>query len=431
MAIQKIIKNFDKLATSKMRQDALNIIEAGLHAINTGQAIRRSVSLDGDVLKVQSRRYDLSKFERVYVIGFGKAAHDAAVELERILGKRITNGIVIDVVKNGILKRIEYVQGTHPLPSLKNVKATTRIMEKLKGFDSKTLVLTIVSGGGSALLTQPCEMKNEHLIKINEFLLECGSTIQEINTVRKHISEIKGGQFARLAHPATVVGLVFSDVPGDDLSVVASGPTVLDTTTIEDARRIIKRTGLLKNGDVPACEPVETPKDPVYFKKVQNFLLVSNQIAVKAMHDKASKLGYLARLYSRQLTGEARKVGQELVQAVRSGEALIAAGETHVVVHGNGKGGRNQELVLGALSKLKSNILISSVASDGIDNTPAAGTVADQELLDLIQKRQLDPKAALKNNDAYNFFKPLNCQIKTGKTGANVSDLMLVLRGKK
>jgi len=234
-----------------------------------------------------------------------------------------------------------------------------------------------------------------------------------------------------LAHPATVVGLVFSDVPGDDLSVVASGPTVLDTTTVEDAKRIINRCRLFEECKVPTCEPVETPKDPVYFKKVQNFLLVSNQIAVKAMQGQAKKLGYSDRLYSRQLTGEAQKVGSELVQAVQGGEALIAAGETHVVVRGNGKGGRNQELVLGALSKLPSDTLISSVASDGIDNTPAAGAFADQELLDLIEKRQLDPKTALQNNDAYNFFKPLKCQIKTGKTGANVSDLMLVLRNKK
>ncbi|MBU0531649.1 MAG: DUF4147 domain-containing protein [Candidatus Uhrbacteria bacterium] len=427
---KRIIKNYSQLAKSKLRKDALAILEAGYKAIDTKQAVRCSVSLTGEVLKIQNRRYDLKKFDHIYVIGIGKASFDAAQALEQILGSRINGGMVLDV-KGGKLKRIDSVKGTHPLPSEKNVRATKKIIDLLQGLDHNDLVITIISGGGSALLCQPYQMRCGELVLITRALIKSGATIDEINTVRKHLSMIQGGQFARMAHPATIAALIFSDVPGDDLSVIASGPTVMDNTSVKDAAKVLAKYKIMKACAMPGCDLTETPKDPVYFKKVRNFLIVCNRIAVKAMNAEARKRGYSSRVYSTRLEGEARRVGQDLVRAVRAGEALIAAGETTVIVKGNGKGGRNQELVLGALEKLPENVLVSSVASDGIDNTPAAGAIGDQLVLDLIAKKRLDPKAALKNNDAYTIFAKTNNQIKTGITGANVSDLMLVLRKAK
>ncbi len=405
----------------------MNIVEAGLRAIDTKEAVRRAVKLQGNILEIQRRRYDLKKFDRVFVIGIGKAAHDAAQELERQLGTRISGGLVIDV-KAGKLKRIKCVKGTHPLPSMKNVRATSRIIELVQGLSSKDLLVTIISGGGSALLAQPYQLKCEHLIKINEYLLKCGASIHEINTIRKHLSEVKGGQLAQLAHPATVASLIFSDVPGNDLSVIASGPTVMNQTTVKDARQVLKKYRVFEKCKVPYCEPVETPKEEKYFRKVRNYLLVSNQVAVEAMRAEAKRRKYRPRVLSTRLEGEARQVGTKLIRSARTKEALIAAGETTVKIKGKGKGGRNQEVVLGALTKLPQDTLIISVASDGIDNTPVAGALVDQTVIDLIQKKNLDPKTTLKNNDSYEFFKRLNCQIKTGMTGANVSDLMLVLK---
>ncbi|MFH1142149.1 MAG: MOFRL family protein, partial [Candidatus Uhrbacteria bacterium] len=215
------------------------------------------------------------------------------------------------------------------------------------------------------------------------------------------------------------------------LSVIASGPTVMDKTTVLDARRIIKKYKIFDKCKVPYCEPIETPKEKTFFKRAQNYLLVSNQVATEAMQQKAKKLGYQTHLLSNELEGEASKVGADLAKQAKAGQALIAAGETTVTVRGKGKGGRNQELVLGAIAKLPPDTLVCSVASDGIDNTPVAGAFVDEQVLESIKTRKLDPKTALQTNDSYPFLQKLRCQIKTGKTGANVSDLMLVLRDRQ
>jgi len=412
---------------TNLRRDALAVLKAGLAAIRTREAVRRLCRLVGSKFSVNGNVFDLDGFRRVYVIGFGKAALETAEELEKILGDRITDGIVLDV-KKAKLKRIKSVKGTHPFPSEANRVATGEMMEIVRQADSRDLIITIVSGGGSALLCMPHKLSCDDLTLLTRALMHAGATIEETNTVRKHLSEIQGGQFARLAHPATVLGLIFSDVPGNDIGVIASGPTVMDTTTVADARRIMKKYDLLKVCQLPSCQLRETPKDPTFFKGVTNVFLMSNVVAVDAMEVEAKRRGYATRVYSTSLTGEAREVGRLLAGLPRSREMVFAAGETTVTVLGNGKGGRNQEVALGALGTVDDDALVISCASDGIDNTPAAGAIADKETKAHVKDMRLRVDVALAKNASYVFFKKSGDQIVTGVTGANVSDLFIAAR---
>jgi glycerate 2-kinase len=428
MSMHKVfIKNFRALAKTAARRDALEIIEAGLAAVATDKAIRRSLRLRGDKLMVGGRTYDLSSYDHIYVIGFGKDAYAAAVELEKILGSRITAGIALDV-QGGPLKRIRSLVGTHPLPSPKNVLAAGEVMALLEKVDSADLVITVVSGGGSALLCRPYGLKCSELALVTKTLMRAGATIIETNTVRKHLSEILGGQFARLAYPATVLGLIFSDVPGDELDMIASGPTVRDTTTVADAAAVLAKYDIIRSCSLPGCDLRETPKDRTFFRRVHNVLIVNNRLAAEAMRNKAKRIGYDARILSTSLQGEAREVGRRLAAMPDSGEAVIAAGETTVTVKGNGRGGRSQELALGALGDIREGGVVISCASDGRDNGPAAGALADALVARTAARLKLDPRRALSKNDSFPFFEKAGGLIITGQTGINVSDLMLSLR---
>lgn len=424
-----LISNAKKIAKSKGRRAALRIIEAGLSAVRTDTAIRAVLKLKGNKLAVGGRSYDLRKFDHLYVIGFGKASYAAAVELEKILGSRISGGIVLDVI-GGKLKRIKSLVGSHPLPTMKNVRAAGEIVDLLKQADTRDLIIAVVSGGGSALLCRPYGLKCSELALVTKMLMRRGAEIGEMNTVRKHLSEILGGQFARLAYPAKIIGLVFSDVPGDDVSMVASGPTVLDKTTVEDAAGILAKYDIVRACSLDGCGLIETPKDPVFFRNVHNVLVVSNRHAVEAMKKEATRLGYKARILSTRLEGEAREVGRKLSSMPRAGEAVIAGGETTVTVSGKGVGGRNQELALGALGAVSEGAVVVSCASDGHDNGPAAGGIADRLALDTARRLKLDPKKYLAENDSFSFLKKIASQILCKPTGINISDLMLALREK-
>ncbi|MEK7073189.1 MAG: DUF4147 domain-containing protein [Patescibacteria group bacterium] len=422
-----IVKNLKKLASTPLRRDALAILEAGIRGVNTGEALRRAMRRDGNVLRVGSRRFHLDRYHHVYVIGIGKAAAQSALALERILGPHLTGGIALDVqhVRTRLIKSIA---GSHPFPSLPNMQATGEIMGLLKHVDSRDLMIVVVSGGGSALLCWPHKLKCDDVSAITRVLMAKGATIQELNTVRKHLSEIQGGQLARLAYPATVLGLIFSDVPGDDLSMVASGPTYLDTTTVADARRVLAKYHILKACRLPHCDIIETPKDSMFFRHVSNVLIVSNALAAKAMRDEAQRRGYQARIFSTELTGEAREVGHMLAHMSRPGEALIAAGETTVTLRGTGHGGRNQEAALGALAAVPDDGLVLACASDGIDNSLHAGAIADAVTRAHATHRHLSSATYLARNNTFPFFAKTGDAIITGVTGVNVSDLFLSLR---
>lgn len=423
------IKNFDELAITPLRKDALGILEAGYGAISTENVIRTQVKIEEDILFVKDKKINLSDYERIFFVGIGKCAADAGVVFEDILGGRITDGIVIDV--RGVeLKRIRSRVGTHPLPSEVNVEAAKSIKEMLEGATERDLVIALISGGGSALLCLPHDIKCEVLAKITKELMKKGANIEEMNTVRKHLSLIQGGQFAQIAYPAKIISLIFSDVPGDDIATIASGPTVLDTTTKKDAQDVLSKYGVSTDCDLPDCEIIETPKDKKYFENVENVLLLTNETALYAMKEKALELGYVAQIVDTKLQGEARDVGRVLAQNSAPGVCMLYGGETTVTVKGGGSGGRNQELVLGALSCLKKNSIIVAAASDGWDNSPAAGAIGDELVLEKSKEAGLSPEDFLNDNNSYEFFKKVGGAIDTGKTGSNVSDLYFTLSRK-
>jgi glycerate-2-kinase len=300
----------------------------------------------------------------------------------------------------------------------------------LSGLTERDLVITVISGGGSSLLCLPHEMSFDTLSNVVRALWQRGATIQEINTVRKHTSDIQGGQLAKAAYPATVISFLFSDVPGDDIGIIASGPTVRDESTIKDAERILAKYDTLTMCRLPGCQLVETPKEERYFAKVSNILLVTNRRALEAMRITAEILGYHARVRDTAMTGVAREKGRELATiGLPPYTCLLYGGETTVRVSGNGEGGRNQELALAALEWIADERVVVAAASDGWDNTDIAGAVADTAARDLAQKRGISLEEHLALNNSYQFWKAVGSGIRTGQTGINVADFTIVLRG--
>lgn len=421
------IKNFSALATTPLRRDALDILEAGYNAIETGRVIREQITLEGDDICIRDRSICLTDYKRIFFVGIGKCAVDAAQAFEALLGDRITDGIVLDV-KSGVFQKLRSYVGTHPFPSEGNVTVTEEIAAMLKGANHHDLIFTVVSGGGSSLLCLPHDLKCETLREITEALWKGGAAIEEVNTVRKHLSDIQGGQFAKLAYPATVVSFIFSDVPGNTIDMIASGPTVMDSTTVDDARRILEHYDILGVCRVPNCELVETPKDAEYFARVMNILLVTNETALAAMADRARALGYTAKVVNVRLEGIAREVGRTLATAViPERTCYLYGGETTVEIRGTGIGGRNQELALAAAQVIPDHRVLVAAASDGWDNTPAAGAITDAGDRKRACEEMFDLSQFLENNDAYRFWARASGAIDTGRTGSNVADLTIVI----
>ncbi|MFC1775526.1 glycerate kinase [Patescibacteria group bacterium] len=425
------IKNIDDIATNKLREDAMEILEAGYQSILTDKVVKSKVVLKDSNLSINGHEYDLDLYERIFFVGIGKCALDAAQSVEDILGDRITEGVVIDVRSGAPLKHLKVYQGSHPLPSEKNVEAAKNIVEMLSDTTEKDLVLVVISGGGSALLCLPNELRCEELAKITDALMKKGAAINEINTVRKHTSKIQGGQLAEIAYPATVASLIFSDVPGDYLSVIASGPTVLDSTTKEDAQKIVSKYNLWEDTGVGDHELLETPKEGKYFEKVENILLVTNKVALDAMKEKANEIGYNAEIMDSQFEGEAADLGKQLAtDGYGKNSCVLYAGETTITFAKGkpyGAGGRNQEVALAALNHMKEDEVVVAAASDGWDNSDMAGAVADKELYEKSKRLGVDIDAALETHSTYDFYKRLGGYIDTGKTGVNVSDFYFKL----
>lgn len=415
------VQNAEQLATTPLRRDALAIVEAGLAAIDTERVIARHLSYDGRFLTVAGRSFDLSGVRRLHIIGFGKASCKAAQALERMLGSRIEAGIVIGNTPSTCEIITAYV-GTHPLPSALNAEHTERMMLHCKDMHEDDMVIVIVSGGGSALLCWPmseCEQGR----RLYEAALHADLTIHELNTVRKHLSQLKGGGLAKLLWPARVIGLIFSDIPGGQYDLVASGPTYFDSTNIADAQAIIERHAL---GDYTL---IETPKDEKFFARIDNIVLVSNSDALEAMAAEARTRGYAANVVAAGLAEEPSAIVHRLLAVATPQLALIAGGEFRLRVPEHaGRGGRNMHATLAALDLLQPEDLFIAIASDGMDNTDAAGAIADAETRRHADLAGINPAEYLKRFDEYTFFSRLGDLVMTGPTEANVSDLMVFLR---
>jgi len=447
------ITNFKNLSKNSLRKKALLIAEAGYQAINITNTVRQKISLKNGKLSVfdtmtrhSVKKYldiDLNNYKNVFVVGIGKGSALASLALTKILGKRLSAGIALDVQKPKLEIRnskLKILTGTHPTPSKQNVKATQKIVKLIKNLKKNDLLITFICGGGSALLCgSQKELKSSQ--KIFKELTKAGADIFELNTVRKHLSGVKGGGLAKLAYPATTASLIVSDVLGNDLSMVASGPTVFDKTTKKDAEFILKKYNLPPR--TYDLQLRETPKDKKYFKKVKNVLFVSNREPILAMAEKAKEFGLKPKIYSLKIKGEAKKSLLPLIKAVKKKEVVLAAGETTVVLQkktGNikyravGKGGRNQEAVLGAIiNSLNTNYLIPntivlSFASDGRDNTEAAGAIGDGLTLKKSAKLKLNLQKYLTHHNSFNLFKKTGDLVFAKSKTFNVSDFMIIMK---
>ena len=439
--------------TEDLRKAAGEIFQAALDAANPRIAIHRHVRREGERLLANGAVYDLSR-GRVYVVGAGKACAAMAAAVEEVLGDRIRDGVV--VVKDGYaipLRRIRVTQAGHPVPDARGVEGTSAILALLTETGPEDLVIVLISGGGSALL--PAPVAGIDLIDkqtMTRVLLACGATIDEINAVRKHCSRIKGGQMARALFPARSLTLILSDVIGDPVDAIASGPTVPDTTTYGEALEVLRRyriedripVSILRHlergarGEIP-----ETPKagDPC-FATAHHRIVGNNLQSLLAARDRAARLGFQALILTTELKGESREVAKVLTALLlemrRSGHpvsppaCLLLGGETTVTVRGKGKGGRSQELVLAGAIAIAGgrDLVIWSAGTDGTDGpTDAAGAVADGDTWARAKEVGLDPLRALEENDAYHFFEGLGDLIKTGPTLTNVMDILLLLAG--
>ena len=333
----------------------------------------------------------------------------------------MTQGFDIDVVDETFSK-VQYTKGTHPLPSQENIDYTKKILDTLQNLSERDLVLVVICGGGSVLFEAPHTLSLEELTQMNKQLLESGADITHMNVVRKHVSAIKGGGFAKRLFPAKIVSLIFSDVPGNDLSVIASGPTVKDHSSLEETHEILKQYSVT----LPENALEETPKEDKYFEKVDNILMVSNLTALNAMKEKAKELGYKAVILTDRLQGDAKKIGKVLLSETKEKEILLAGGETTVHVTGHGKGGRNQTVVLATLSSLENQVIVS-FGTDGWDFTTFAGAIGDFSTREKAKEKGLDLEAYLSDDNSTPFFEAVGDGIDTGKLESNVSDVLMVV----
>lgn len=404
------------------------------------------------MLSVDQQAYDLKAFRHIYVVGAGKAGGPMAAALESILGDRLTGGVVN--VKYGHtlpVHRIELIEAGHPIPDDAGVQGAVRIVRLLESLDEEDLVFCVLSGGGSALMPLPVAgITLEEKQAVTGLMLDCGATINQMNTVRKHISQMKGGHLARLASPATVISLILSDVIGDPLDVIASGPTVPDPSTFADCLAIITRYQLenalppsvnryLQDGEKGRNRETPKPGDSV-FDRVKNVLIATSRQALEAARTEAEHRGYHPLILSSSIDGETREIARVYAAIAReirtSGHpvpppaCIISGGETTVTIRGKGKGGRNQEFVLAAapgISGLDQTVVFSA-GTDGTDGpTDAAGAIANGLTITRARKAGLDAESYLNQNDAYHFFEALNDLIITGPTNTNVMDLRLLL----
>ncbi|MGL1864189.1 MAG: glycerate kinase [Pseudodesulfovibrio sp.] len=439
------------------KQDELRaIVASAIAAVSPGSAMHAALVLDGDILTVDGTEYDLINFERILVIGAGKASASMAVALEEILGDRLQGGMVVTKYGHGLdLDKVVVMESAHPVPDMVGERSSRELLCVAKGATEKDLIFCLLSGGASAIIPAPqppvtLAMKQA----VTRELLQCGATINEINAVRKHLSRFKGGHLAKAIEPATVITLIISDVVGDYLDVIGSGPTAPDESTFFDCQTILDKyhlcsqispevNKLIADG-VAGLEPETLKKGDSCFERVQNVIIAGNGMALDGAAAAAKKLGYTPVIVDRAMEGEAREVAAKLIRL--AGEycegihldkppvCLLSGGETTVTIKGKGKGGRNQELALAAaieLSEIQScreGIALACVGTDGSDGpTDAAGALVLPDTVATSDARSSNARQYLADNNAYEFFTNTGTILKTGPTRTNVMDVVIIL----
>lgn len=443
-----LCKNDDELMRNgctpilkQKRRDILEMLSSALEAVHPACVV--SNVCHDSLLEFPSETIDLTSFDHLYLVGFGKASVGMAQAICK--AAPVTKGIIItnDPHAKVTYDVVEVIVGGHPLPSESSIHGAEKILALLQGCSSNDCVMVLISGGGSSLFCKP-RIPLQVYQHTNDLLVKSGATIAEINTVRKHLSFVKGGQLAKETN-ATIVSLIISDVIHDQISSIASGPTSPDPTTFADAEEILHRYQLWektapevhavlqkgRNGSIP-----ETLKPgDVVFERVFNYVIANNELACQAAVRKAMDLGYDAKLITTSLSGEARTLGSYLIERIRQSltkeqGAFITGGEPTVTVLGSGRGGRNQELVLGCVEDIiDSEMVIASFATDGIDgNSDVAGALADGCSFARAQHKHMNPKSFLQGNNSYAFFHALGDTLVTGFTGTNVMDIQIILQ---
>lgn len=424
-------------ADKKARRDLLNILEFTLQAA------------DPYFLTLQAlKKINFKKYRRVFVIGAGKGTYRMALAAEGIVGRKLAEGWINipEAIPDGVLKKIKITLAGHPFPNQGSVLGARRILSLAQKAEKDDLVLALFSGGASALFSLPVlEVSLSDKIKINQLLLRCGATIDEVNAVRKHLSQVKGGWLAKKATRTNLVAFYLSDVVGNDLSTVASGPTVADLSTYPQAIKILRKYKIwqaapksvreyLTKGARGNFKAPETPKSiPA---NVKNMIIGSHESLVRAAQEKGEQLGYKARIITDQMKGLTEKIGPRILKKIKEGREkflLIAAGETTFKVRTKKPGGRNQQMGLAVLSKIKLGQYFLAFDSDGVDGVSnreesVGGILIDYQTLQEAKRQKLNIKKALQTNNSYNFFKKVGGQIKTGYVGTNFGDLVLAIK---
>jgi hydroxypyruvate reductase len=440
-----------------MKRMARAIFSEALSAVDPTKILKERIRIEKDLLWIKigdnsERVFDLNRFDKIFLVGTGKASNSMAQAIEEIFEDRLTKGVITTKYGHLLpLKKTQIIEAGHPIPDQKGYEGAKIIHHLLKGSGPEDLVIFLLSGGGSALLPFPAngiELKEKQ--EATQLLLDCGADIKEINTIRKHISWMKGGWLAKWAYPSTVIGFILSDVVGDPLDAIGSGPTVPDPSTFAEAWEVLRKYDLL-NRIAPSIKIFlelgkegkveESPKrGDIVFQKVYNSLIGSNILALRAAEKKASSFGLNTLILSSSIEGETREaarfhtaIAKEVISSgnpIPKPACILSGGETTVMIKGHGLGGRNQEFALAGALEISGTekVVLLSGGTDGTDGpTDASGAVADHTTIQRAKSMGMDPKAHLNNNDAYPFFQKLGDLLITGPTQTNVMDVRILL----
>ena len=447
----------ESFSLDEMKRMAKTIFLKALSAVDPSKILKDRIRIEKDRLLIKTegeseKVFDLSGVNKIFLVGTGKASNSMTQAIEEIFGDRITRGMITTKYGHQLpLKKTEIIEAGHPLPDRKGYEGAKKIQRLLKESGPEDLVIFLLSGGGSALLPFPADyidLKEKQ--EVTQLLLDCGADIKEINTIRKHISRIKGGWLAKWAYPSMVIGFILSDVVGDQLEVIGSGPTVPDPSTFEEAWEILRKYDLL-NEMAPSIRKYlqlgkegkveETPKpQEVVFERVYNSLIGSNILALQAAEKEATSFGFNTLILSSSIEGETREaarfhtaIAKEVISSgnpIPRPACILSGGETTVTIKGKGLGGRNQEFVLAGALEISGveKVVLLSGGTDGTDGpTDATGAVADHTTVQRGKSLGLDPNFYLDNNDAYPFFQKLGDLLITGPTYTNVMDVRILL----